>query len=108
MITPTFHFKILDTFIDVFNENSQILVDKLMKKSDGGEVFDIFPFITRCALDIICGRFSSVEMNGNVEELLVDELLLLQRRPWGPKSSHSKKKLRRTSKLFTRKSWSQS
>ncbi|XP_067002018.2 cytochrome P450 4C1 isoform X2 [Anabrus simplex] len=53
MITPTFHFKILDTFVDVFVEKSEILVQKL-KMNVNGPGFDIYPFITRCALDIIC------------------------------------------------------
>lgn len=55
IITPTFHFKILDTFLDVFNENSEILVNKLREKAETGDVFDVYPFITLCALDIICG-----------------------------------------------------
>ncbi|KAJ4433397.1 hypothetical protein ANN_15656 [Periplaneta americana] len=53
MITPTFHFKILDSFVEVFSEKSEILVDKL-KKEVGSQRFDIYPYITKCALDIIC------------------------------------------------------
>ncbi|XP_069699710.1 cytochrome P450 4C1-like isoform X1 [Periplaneta americana] len=53
MITPTFHFKILDTFVEVFSEKSEILVDKL-KEEVGSQSFDIYPYITKCALDIIC------------------------------------------------------
>ncbi|XP_069699699.1 cytochrome P450 4C1-like [Periplaneta americana] len=53
MITPTFHFKILDSFVEVFAEKSEILVDKL-KKEIGSKGFDVYPYITRCALDIIC------------------------------------------------------
>ncbi|KAJ9577096.1 hypothetical protein L9F63_006333, partial [Diploptera punctata] len=40
MITPTFHFKILDIFVDVFVEKSEILVKKLQSKV-GGKHFDI-------------------------------------------------------------------
>ena len=56
MITPTFHFKILDIFVDVFVEKSEILVKKLQSKV-GEKAFDIYPFITHCALDIICGEY---------------------------------------------------
>lgn len=56
MLTPTFHFKILEEFIQVFNEQSVVLVEKLNKKV--GQDFDIFPFVTRCTLDIICGKNS--------------------------------------------------
>lgn len=55
LLTPTFHFKILGDFVQVFNEQSQILIEKINAavetQKDG---FDIYPFITRCTLDIIC------------------------------------------------------
>lgn len=55
MITPTFHFQILEQFIDVFHSNGTILIDKL-RKHLGESSFDVFPYITLCALDIICGN----------------------------------------------------
>ena len=55
MITPTFHFKILDNFVEVFAEKSEILVKKLSKEV-GSQGFDVYPYITKCALDIICGE----------------------------------------------------
>lgn len=57
MITPTFHFKILDTFLEVFQENSEILVKRLKEKAETKEEFDIYSFITFAALDIICGKY---------------------------------------------------
>jgi hypothetical protein len=39
----------------VFSENSKILVSKLQKEL-GSECFNVYPYITRCALDIICGE----------------------------------------------------
>ena len=58
MLTPAFHFKILEDFIDVFNEQSQVLVQKLTQATElfGENCFNIFPFVTRCTLDIICGN----------------------------------------------------
>uniref|UniRef100_A0A8C3SNY2 Cytochrome P450 n=1 Tax=Chelydra serpentina TaxID=8475 RepID=A0A8C3SNY2_CHESE len=53
MITPTFHFTILADFLEVMNEQANILVDKLEKHVDK-EPFDCFLDITLCALDIIC------------------------------------------------------
>nr|AVL92836.1 CYP450 [Locusta migratoria] len=53
MVTPAFHFKILENFVDVFAEKSQILVDILKTKADD-RPFDFYPYITRCTLDIIC------------------------------------------------------
>lgn len=31
-------------------------MDLLDQHADTGEVLDVFPFIKRCALDVICGR----------------------------------------------------
>lgn len=56
MLTPTFHFKILEDFLHVFNEQSAVLVGKLHEKV--GQEIDIFPFITLCTLDVICGKRS--------------------------------------------------
>ena len=56
MLTPTFHFKILEDFLHVFNEQSAVLVGKLHEKV--GQQIDIFPFITLCTLDVICGKRS--------------------------------------------------
>ncbi|KAB7505395.1 hypothetical protein Anas_02224 [Armadillidium nasatum] len=52
MLTPAFHFKILEEFIEVFNQQSKKFVNKLQKYSDG-KPFDIFPSITLATLDII-------------------------------------------------------
>jgi cytochrome P450 family 4 len=55
IITPTFHFKILENFLEVFSEKSEILIRKLQKEV-GSQSFDIYPYINRCMLDIICGE----------------------------------------------------
>jgi hypothetical protein len=55
MITPAFHFKILDSFVKVFSEKSEILISKL-RMEVGSKGFDVCPYITKCTLDIICGE----------------------------------------------------
>ncbi|XP_076317892.1 cytochrome P450 4V2-like isoform X2 [Tachypleus tridentatus] len=52
LLTPSFHFRILDSFIPVFNKQSRILLKKL-KLMEGGSV-DIVSMVTLCTLDIIC------------------------------------------------------
>ncbi|XP_030855600.1 cytochrome P450 4V2 isoform X2 [Strongylocentrotus purpuratus] len=54
LLTPTFHFSILQSFMEVFNEQSMILVKKLGKFADESETVNIFPLVTHCVLDIIC------------------------------------------------------
>lgn len=63
MITPTFHFKILDTFLEVFQENSEILVKRLEEKADTKEECDILSLITFAALDIICETAMGTKIN---------------------------------------------
>jgi len=56
ILTPAFHFKILEDFIDVFVDQSLILVNKLKREVGKDSGFNIFPYVTLCTLDIICGK----------------------------------------------------
>lgn len=49
LLTPAFHFKILEDAVPVFNANADILTEILTSESE----VDISPFITRCTLDIL-------------------------------------------------------
>lgn len=54
VITPTFHFKILEQFVEVFDKHSAIFVNNLAKFKN--KQCDVFPQVTLCALDVICGK----------------------------------------------------
>jgi hypothetical protein len=60
MLTPAFHFSILNSFVEVFNEQSRVLCgiigDICQSFADGKSEMDVYPLITRCSLDIICGK----------------------------------------------------
>ncbi|GFG37750.1 hypothetical protein Cfor_02942, partial [Coptotermes formosanus] len=90
MITPTFHFKILDSFVEVFSEKSEILISKL-RKEVGSQGFDVYPYITKCTLDIICETAMGTPINAQgdkdseyvsavykMSEVIVHRML----RPW--------------------------
>uniref|UniRef100_A0AAG5DEV8 Cytochrome P450 n=1 Tax=Anopheles atroparvus TaxID=41427 RepID=A0AAG5DEV8_ANOAO len=62
IITPAFHFKMLDQFMDVFNHEADILVNKLEHRANKGE-FDIYDYITLYALDSICATSMGVQIN---------------------------------------------
>jgi len=68
MLTPAFHFKILEDFVDIFNEQSRVLVRKLAAcpQVTSQEGFNIFPFVARCTLDIICGKTTSKTPNAHI------------------------------------------
>ncbi|NXM70481.1 CP4V2 protein, partial [Serilophus lunatus] len=90
MITPTFHFAILNDFLEVMNEQGNILVEKLEKHVDK-EPFDVFMDITLCALDIICetamGKNVGAQKNKNSEYVsaiyrMSDLIQQRQKSPW--------------------------
>ncbi len=71
LLTPTFHFRILKYFQQVFNEQSAILVEQLNKKTDQKDAFNIFPCITHCVLDIICCQFTVLISVSYLKSVLV-------------------------------------
>lgn len=56
MLTPAFHFNVLNSFLSIYDDEAQILVEQLEKYADSGEIFNLFPYIKRCALDVICRK----------------------------------------------------
>ncbi|CAJ0587942.1 unnamed protein product, partial [Mesorhabditis spiculigera] len=52
LITPTFHFRHLETYVKTFNHHAKIFVDVLADLKS--QEFDALPYISRCGLDIIC------------------------------------------------------
>lgn len=57
ILTPTFHFKILENFIPIFNKNAQLLTRKLNDDSViNSACIDIDLYISLCTLDVICGE----------------------------------------------------
>lgn len=62
VITPTFHFKILEQFVEIFDQQSAILVEKL-KVHSGGNGFNISPYVTLAALDVVCETAMGTKVN---------------------------------------------
>nr|BAV93942.1 cytochrome P450 4GL1v2 [Chamberlinius hualienensis] len=93
LITPSFHFQILENFLLVMNEQSKILVQVLEKQSQQNvnSDFDIYPLISRCTLDIICetamGQGVHAQLNADSEYLnavndLTRVIKMRMNRPW--------------------------
>ena len=69
MLTPSFHFKILDEFLPVMTKETRIFVSRLeeLRLKNNGLIDDISNPILMCALDTICGNFYLMgvyEING--------------------------------------------
>jgi len=90
MLTPAFHFRILEEFLVVMNKQSSILCN-ILEPLAGKNVFDIFPFVTHCALDIICetamGKSIGAQANSGTDYVKAiyaasDIIFQRQRSPW--------------------------
>uniref|UniRef100_A0A8R1HW76 Cytochrome P450 n=1 Tax=Caenorhabditis japonica TaxID=281687 RepID=A0A8R1HW76_CAEJA len=92
MLTPSFHFNVLNDFQAVFDYQAKILVDQLEVAAAGNsEAIDTFPYIKRCALDIICETAMGTTVNAQTNHnhpyvIAVAEMNNLafkfQRMPW--------------------------
>ncbi|XP_023309751.1 cytochrome P450 4d2 [Anoplophora glabripennis] len=74
LVTPAFHFSILEQFIEVFEQNLEILTTELEKEVD--KDIDVYPFINRFALDVICEAAMGVSVNAqrNKESCYVENV----------------------------------
>ncbi|KAK9498280.1 hypothetical protein O3M35_002949 [Rhynocoris fuscipes] len=68
ILTPTFHFKILEDCLPVMYENSVKLANKLSSFND--LPVDINEFITLCSLDIICEAALGIKLNSQDNQSL--------------------------------------
>ncbi|CAI2353479.1 unnamed protein product [Caenorhabditis sp. 36 PRJEB53466] len=66
MLTPTFHFNVLQRYQEVFAQQGLVLVDLLNRRANNQDVVNIFPYIKRCALDIICETAMGAKVNAQV------------------------------------------
>nr|XP_040235295.2 cytochrome P450 4C1-like [Anopheles coluzzii] len=92
LITPTFHFNILDGFCEVFAENGAVLVERLQRHANTGQPVNIYPYVTKAALDVICETAMGVQVhaqtagedNAYVNAVYELSSLFLERlvRPW--------------------------
>jgi len=69
LTTPAFHFEVLQRFLEVMNEQTDVLIERINKQIDKGEEStEIFSLITDCALDIICETAMGKKVNAQGEE----------------------------------------
>uniref|UniRef100_A0A915PIK0 Cytochrome P450 n=1 Tax=Setaria digitata TaxID=48799 RepID=A0A915PIK0_9BILA len=63
MLTPAFHFSILRKYMEVFNEQAKILLEKLDVFCDTNQTFDILPYLRRYGLDVIAETAMGVRID---------------------------------------------
>jgi cytochrome P450 len=63
IVSSALNTNVLETFVENFAKNSDILANKLKALADGNTAHDIVPYFTRCSLDIISQTSSQIEIN---------------------------------------------
>lgn len=56
MMTPAFHFQILERFIPVFEEQVNVMIENIRKEITNPKAIDVFPKFHALTLDIISGK----------------------------------------------------
>ncbi|KAH8304709.1 hypothetical protein KR044_005889 [Drosophila immigrans] len=67
IITPTFHFNILEQYIDVFDRQCNVLVEKLQPLANEQQAINIYPYMGLAALDIIGEAAMGVSINAQLD-----------------------------------------
>ncbi|XP_050524059.1 cytochrome P450 4C1-like isoform X2 [Daktulosphaira vitifoliae] len=62
LLTYTFHFKILESYISTFNRHARLLANELGKFSGNDQQLSIYSFMTLCALDIVGETIMGVDL----------------------------------------------
>lgn len=62
LLTPAFHFRILDDFQSIFRDHSKVLIDVLNNYTEN-EAFDVTEIINLCTLDIVGETAMGVNIN---------------------------------------------
>lgn len=79
IITPAFHFKILEQYIEIFDKQSSIMMDILTKYGATDQV-DLRKYVGLYTLDVICGKI----LFGGIVPCHYSNQLKLQKRQWAP------------------------
>lgn len=65
LLTPAFHFKILESFLPIMNRNAKVMIENLKSESENNNdiIKDIRRPILLCALDVICETAMGIKIN---------------------------------------------
>ena len=70
LLTPAFHFSILDKFLDVMNDQTAVFINNLHTAVDERKDIDIEAVLGSLTLDIICETAMGVKVNAQSGEAL--------------------------------------
>lgn len=72
ILSPAFHYKVLEGFVETFKRNTNVLRDLLLREvpENVNRIVDIHPLITSCTLDIICETAMGIELRSQTNKEL--------------------------------------
>lgn len=56
LLNPCFNLKILQSFVPIFNDKTNLMLNNL-KKEVGTGPFDVAQYLHACTLDMVCGQY---------------------------------------------------
>ncbi|XP_050069636.1 probable cytochrome P450 313b1 [Anopheles maculipalpis] len=62
-LSPCFNAKILASFVSIFNVKSAVLVDQLVPHVNKTKLFNVYEYIAKCTLDMVCATTLGTNMN---------------------------------------------
>lgn len=67
-ITPAFHFKILENFVNIFDQQALICAEKFNKYAVDKSIVDVEHYIALATLDVICETAMGVKINAQTDD----------------------------------------
>nr|WKR34923.1 cytochrome P450 CYP4NQ23 [Monolepta hieroglyphica] len=67
MLTPAFHFSILENFVEIFETVGDVFIKKLENEVGKSDV-DICPLVSLCTLDAICEAAMGIKLNAQANK----------------------------------------
>lgn len=67
ILTPSYHFQILEQFVPIFDKVSNLLIEEFKKEPQKSAV-DVYPYVTLSTLDVICETAMGVPVNAQINK----------------------------------------
>ncbi|XP_040071341.3 cytochrome P450 4V2 [Ixodes scapularis] len=72
LVTPAFHFRVLENFLPIINEQADRLVEKLQEYA-GGQAITLHHILSKCALNVICETAMGLKLHERGVSAIADE-----------------------------------
>lgn len=63
IITPAFHFTILEEFLEIFNRQSSVLLESLLEVANGKTAFNVLPYLSSIVLNVFAETSMGIKVD---------------------------------------------